>query len=98
MTPAWQVITGPSWHGWENRNWAPDGSWGIWPGLWLVPALLVLALAAGLAWLLLQRRTGDFRAHMDQPASPAPPRGPVLASEADREGTARALRRLAPNG
>jgi hypothetical protein len=56
-----------------------------------MPALLVLVLAAGLAWLLLQRRTVDFRARMDRPASPAPPRGPVLASEADREDTARAL-------
>ena len=91
MTPAWQVITGPPLHVWENRNWAPDGSWGIWPGLWLMPAVLVLALAGGLAWLLLQRRTVDFRARMDQPTSPAPPRGPVLASEADREDTARAL-------
>jgi hypothetical protein len=61
--------------------------------MWLVPATLalVLVLVASLAWLLPRHRPFDHHARQYPQASPAPPAGPVLASEADREDTAQTL-------
>lgn len=85
MTPIWQSNSGPPWHGWEHGYWGPGEPWAIWLVPWLGVALLVLILMASLPWLLRRYRHTHGPARWEPPASPAPPVGPVLASDAERD-------------